>query len=48
MPTPAEIAVLRTLALVGPATAGKTSLVEALLWTIPRWCISSIGACRCT
>jgi elongation factor G len=32
MPTPAEIAVLRTLALVGPATAGKTSLVEALLW----------------
>src|SRR5512133_459917 len=32
MPTPAEIATLRTLALVGPATAGKTSLVEALLW----------------
>jgi elongation factor G len=32
MPTPAEIAVLRTLALVGPATAGKTTLVEALLW----------------
>jgi len=32
MPTPAEIASLRTLALVGPATAGKTSLVEALLW----------------
>ena len=32
MPTPAEIAALRTLALVGPATAGKTSLVEALLW----------------
>ncbi|ROZ62409.1 elongation factor G [Ramlibacter sp. WS9] len=32
MPTPAEIAELRTLALVGPATAGKTSLVEALLW----------------
>ena len=32
MPTPAEIAALRTLALVGPATAGKTSLAEALLW----------------
>ncbi|HSH92269.1 MAG TPA: elongation factor G [Ramlibacter sp.] len=32
MPTPADIASLRTLALVGPATAGKTSLVEALLW----------------
>ncbi|MEO5671633.1 MAG: elongation factor G [Ramlibacter sp.] len=32
MPTPAEIASLRTLALVGPSTAGKTSLVEALLW----------------
>jgi elongation factor G len=33
MPTPAaDIAALRTLALVGPATAGKTSLVEALLW----------------
>ncbi|MES3001283.1 MAG: elongation factor G [Pseudomonadota bacterium] len=32
MPTPVEIAALRTLALVGPATAGKTSLVEALLW----------------
>jgi len=32
MPTSAEIAALRTLALVGPATAGKTSLVEALLW----------------
>ena len=32
MPTPAEIAAIRTLALVGPATAGKTSLVEALLW----------------
>src|SRR3954463_1411365 len=29
---PADIAALRTLALVGPATAGKTSLVEALLW----------------
>ena len=32
MPLSAEIAALRTLALVGPATAGKTSLVEALLW----------------
>jgi elongation factor G len=32
MPTPADIAALRTLALVGPATAGKTSLAEALLW----------------
>ena len=32
MPTPAEIAALRTLALVGPATAGKTTLAEALLW----------------
>jgi elongation factor G len=33
MPTPpADIAALRTLALVGPATSGKTSLVEALLW----------------
>src|SRR6187549_1052133 len=32
MPTPTDIAALRTLALVGPATAGKTSLVEALLW----------------
>ena len=32
MPMSAEIAALRTLALVGPATAGKTSLVEALLW----------------
>jgi elongation factor G len=30
--TPPEIASLRTLAMVGPATAGKTSLVEALLW----------------
>jgi elongation factor G len=30
--TSPNIAVLRTLALVGPATAGKTSLVEALLW----------------
>ncbi|WP_048440420.1 elongation factor G [Caenimonas sp. SL110] len=27
-----DIASLRTLALVGPATSGKTSLVEALLW----------------
>ncbi|HSV47918.1 MAG TPA: GTP-binding protein, partial [Ramlibacter sp.] len=32
MPTPVDIAKLRTLALVGPATAGKTSLAEALLW----------------
>jgi elongation factor G len=32
MPISADIAALRTLALVGPATAGKTSLVEALLW----------------
>ncbi|MDB5874909.1 MAG: elongation factor [Ramlibacter sp.] len=32
MQTPAEIAALRTLALVGPATAGKTTLAEALLW----------------
>jgi elongation factor G len=32
MPTSADIAALRTLALVGPATAGKTSLAEALLW----------------
>ena len=31
MPSP-DIATLRTLALVGPAAAGKTSLVEALLW----------------
>jgi elongation factor G len=30
--TPPEIASLRTLALVGPATSGKTSLAEALLW----------------
>jgi elongation factor G len=30
--TPAAIAAVRTLALVGPATAGKTSLAEALLW----------------
>jgi len=28
----AELAALRTVALVGPATAGKTSLAEALLW----------------
>ncbi len=32
MPTSSDIAALRTLALVGPATAGKTSLAEALLW----------------
>src|SRR5206468_5231539 len=32
MPTPPDIASLRTLALVGPAAAGKTSLAEALLW----------------
>ncbi len=32
MPMSAEIAALRTLALVGPATSGKTSLAEALLW----------------
>jgi elongation factor G len=32
MPISADIAALRTLALVGPATAGKTSLAEALLW----------------
>ncbi|MRD46946.1 elongation factor G [Caenimonas koreensis DSM 17982] len=32
MPTPTDIASVRTMALVGPATAGKTSLVEALLW----------------
>jgi len=32
MPTSTDIAALRTLALVGPATAGKTSLAEALLW----------------
>ncbi|WP_137890659.1 elongation factor G [Ramlibacter sp. 2FC] len=31
MPVAAEIAQIRTLALVGPAAAGKTSLVEALL-----------------
>jgi elongation factor G len=32
MPTSTDIAQLRTLALVGPATSGKTSLAEALLW----------------
>jgi elongation factor G len=32
MPTSSDIAALRTLALVGPATSGKTTLVEALLW----------------
>ena len=32
MPMLADIAALRTLALVGPAAGGKTSLVEALLW----------------
>ncbi len=32
MATPAEIAELRTLAMVGPPTAGKTTLIEALLW----------------
>jgi elongation factor G len=32
MATPSEIASIRTLALVGPATSGKTTLVEALLW----------------
>ena len=32
MPTASDIAALRTLALVGPATSGKTTLVEALLW----------------
>jgi elongation factor G len=32
MALPADIAALRTLALVGPATAGKTSLAEAMLW----------------
>jgi elongation factor G len=32
MPTSSDIAALRTLALVGPATSGKTSLAEALLW----------------
>jgi elongation factor G len=37
--TPAAIAALRTLALVGPATAGKTTLAEALLWKA-----SAVGA----
>ena len=32
MPTHREIAARRTLALVGPSAAGKTSLAEALLW----------------
>ncbi|MEJ6021421.1 elongation factor G [Ramlibacter sp. PS4R-6] len=32
MPTASDIAQIRTLALVGPATSGKTSLTEALLW----------------
>src|SRR5512134_2736892 len=32
MTTPADIAGIRTLALVGPATSGKTTLTEALLW----------------
>jgi elongation factor G len=32
MPTSTDIARIRTLALVGPATSGKTSLAEALLW----------------
>src|SRR3954470_24933450 len=32
MATASDIAALRTLALVGPATSGKTSLAEALLW----------------
>lgn len=32
MPTSSDIAALRTLALVGPATSGKTTLVEAMLW----------------
>ncbi len=40
MPTSTDIAALRTLALVGPATSGKTSLAEALLWKA-----GSIGAC---
>jgi elongation factor G len=30
--THADIAALRTLALVGPATSGKTTLAEAMLW----------------
>lgn len=32
MPTHADTAAIRTLALVGPASAGKTTLAEALLW----------------
>ena len=32
MATASDIAALRTLALVGPATSGKTSLADALLW----------------
>lgn len=32
MPTHRDIAARRTLALVGPSAAGKTSLAEALLW----------------
>jgi elongation factor G len=32
MTTPVDIAGVRTLALVGPATSGKTTLAEALLW----------------
>ena len=32
MATASDIAALRTLALVGPATSGKTSLAEAMLW----------------
>src|SRR4051812_13703218 len=32
MPTASDIAQIRTLALVGPATSRKTSLAEALLW----------------
>ena len=31
-PSAAEVAQIRSLALVGPAAAGKTSLVEALLF----------------
>jgi len=32
MATASDIAALRTIALLGPATSGKTSLAEALLW----------------
>src|SRR4051812_26882163 len=32
MATASDIAALRTIALVGPATSGKTSLAESLLW----------------